>query len=98
LWYRLSIAPLQALALLDGSVAEWRVLIVKDHKVKQLVMSKNLTSQKVNFAVAENCVERLEDTFAHIFIDCQMPMMDDLEASKRIRQSDTKYGRSKLWL
>jgi CheY-like chemotaxis protein len=47
-------------------------------------MSKNLTSQKVNFAVAENCVERLEDTFDHIFIDCQMPMMDDLKASKRI--------------
>jgi CheY-like chemotaxis protein len=72
-----------------------RVLVAEDNKVNQLVMSKALSKLGIEFKIANNGAEALEcletDTFDLIFMDCKMPVMDGLEATRAIRASGKPY-------
>ena len=74
---------------LEGMSA--KVLLVEDNKVNQTVARKLLEKQGCKVTIANHGVEALDAlqsaAFDLILMDCQMPIMDGFEATRKIRQS-----------
>lgn len=74
-----------------------KILLVEDNKVNQIVAHTILESFDANVEIAENGQEALDKlsqtTYSAVLMDCQMPIMDGLEATRLIRQSPSKYGK-----
>ena len=68
-----------------------RILLVEDNPVNQLVAKGMLAKLGCQVQVASPGAEALEcleqDDFDLVLMDCNMPVMDGYEASRRIRQS-----------
>ncbi|NMR24559.1 response regulator [Pseudoalteromonas sp. NEC-BIFX-2020_015] len=71
------------------------LLLVEDNKVNQVVASALLKQAGVNFDIAENGLqainqlkERVKQPYQLILMDCQMPEMDGYQATQAIRNGD----------
>lgn len=66
-----------------------RVLVAEDNKINQLLIVKILNNFKITPKVVDNgqlAVEQIaESEFDVILMDCQMPVMDGYEATKKIK-------------
>ena len=74
-----------------ASTQRGRILLVEDNPVNQLVAKGMLAKLGCEVAIAAHGAEALEQLeeghFDLVLMDCNMPVMDGYEASRRIRQS-----------
>ncbi|MGF1695496.1 ATP-binding protein [Vibrio lamellibrachiae] len=78
-----------------------RVLVVEDNLMNQKIASFFLDKIGMEYSIASNGLEAVEaitrgETFTAILMDCMMPVMDGLTATKKIREWEVKNSKAKM--
>ena len=79
---------------IETESSNMKILVAEDNKANQFVMKKILQNIGVSFCIADNGREAInmleKQEFNMIFMDCQMPVLDGISATKEIRASQGK--------
>ncbi len=86
---------------LSTELAGCTVLVVEDNDINQKVITSMLDKMGARYQVAQNgrqaCTEyaQYHDVYDVILMDCEMPVMDGEDATRRIRQQEQQEGWSR---
>lgn len=95
-WFELAVVPvtreeasgLAAKVIAEETLPRYRILLVEDNKVNQIVATRFLARLGQDVEIANDGAEAVsisrEKAFDLILMDMQMPVMDGIEATKRI--------------
>lgn len=79
-----------------------RVLVVEDNQVNQLVAKRFLTKLGCQVDICENGLEAIdmitEINYDMVLMDCQMPVLDGYEATRRIRKGEAGAHNKELFI
>jgi signal transduction histidine kinase len=68
-----------------------KILIVDDNDVNQVLLSRLLDKLELNYHVVNNGLEAIEacqrEGYSLVLMDCQMPVMDGYEATRKLREA-----------
>lgn len=82
--------PVNDAVLFVEDLSHLRVLVADDNSFNQFIFKKIVSKWNVNPVFADNgleAIERFESAeFDIVFIDLQMPILDGVEATRKIRQ------------
>ncbi len=78
-----------------------KVLIVEDNLMNQKIASFFLNKIGIEYVIASNGLDavnavKTEEKFCAILMDCMMPIMDGLTATREIRQWERDKGKEKV--
>ena len=80
----------------DSWTIRGKILVVEDNEVNRHVVVEMLTDlgyQSICVSNGRQALQTLESSqFDLVLMDCQMPLMDGYEATKRIRESESSEG------
>jgi two-component system sensor histidine kinase/response regulator len=82
----------EAVKAVVASLRDARVLLVEDNEINQELALELLTANGIIAEVANNGQQALEllekEQFDGVLMDCQMPVMDGYEATRRLRRQE----------